>query len=719
MTFLQSIFLYGLAAAVIPLLIHLFSRLKKDRIPFSSLYFLKLLESRRIRNIKLRQYLLLLIRTLIIALLVLTFSRPTLFTSSGSDYSSESPVSAVIILDNSLSTSADIDGVTALELIKRQALEVLNSFKDGDELYFLTTGGFTEDPGIAASLPKGMANTIDLDLLRRNIENNEVSNRSADLQAVLQYGFELLAPSANLFREIYLISDLQASNFPDGASHAFRQDGLSDPAGNEPNPVRVYCIQPVDDAPLNIGITGIEMRNRIIERGKQFTLRGYIKNYSDEPLRDVLASLYFDGKRVAQRDISLNAGSIETLDFQIVPERAGLMNGVIEIEDDPFSSDNRGYIAVRIPDKIPVLLINDNPEAQVFFESIFSSDNNSPIELRVIDRAEITSVDFKNFKAVIFNGFTDFSDADIYRLRNYCAGGGGVVIFPFADSDTGSFNRTVGNAFSLPVLEGFTGKIIAAGDNDPDFLQVQTIDFVHPVFDGMYNTERPELDLPVVYFSVNIMERRNTRTIISLSNDRPFLTETRVDDGSIFLFSSAPLLSWNNLPLKGMFPPLMFRIVQYLDAGGTVENSRLIVGDPITAYYTGPVDDLYMISPSSDSFRLTPKIVSDAFRIEFHETDLAGIYRFVRAGQEIKEFAVNNDPAESDLHRLSEARLDELFGEHQYQLWIGEQDISQKIKETRSGREISIYFLAAAIALLLMEAIVQFERRKKEPGRND
>jgi uncharacterized membrane protein YfhO len=124
MTFLQSIFLYSIAAAFLPLLIHLFSRRNKNRIPFSSLYFLKILQSRKIRRLKLKQIILLIVRMLVVALLVFAFARPTLTGNYGSEYSGDSKISAVIILDNSLSSNAEFDGSPVFDYIRKRALEV-------------------------------------------------------------------------------------------------------------------------------------------------------------------------------------------------------------------------------------------------------------------------------------------------------------------------------------------------------------------------------------------------------------------------------------------------------------------------------------------------------------------------------------------------------------------------------------------------------------------
>src|SRR5262249_5798882 len=77
-SFLNPLLLFGLAAAAVPILIHLFTRKRPREVPFSSLEFLAEVNRSEIRRLRLRQWLLLLLRTLAVAALALAISRPAL-----------------------------------------------------------------------------------------------------------------------------------------------------------------------------------------------------------------------------------------------------------------------------------------------------------------------------------------------------------------------------------------------------------------------------------------------------------------------------------------------------------------------------------------------------------------------------------------------------------------------------------------------------------------
>ena len=101
-TFLNSIVLSALFAALIPLLIHLFNKQKTKRIKFSSLRFLKKMEKRLLKKVKIYQILLIIIRTLLILLLVLAFARPTISGAWSILQEPSANTTAVVILDDGL-----------------------------------------------------------------------------------------------------------------------------------------------------------------------------------------------------------------------------------------------------------------------------------------------------------------------------------------------------------------------------------------------------------------------------------------------------------------------------------------------------------------------------------------------------------------------------------------------------------------------------------------
>ena len=133
MVFLSPLFLLGLLAALIPVAIHLIRKEKPPKVMFSTIRFLKKTSKKLILFQHIQQWLLLLLRSAVIALLVFAFARP-LFDSTVARLLDADPMSAVIMLDVSMSMRYEDN----FELAKQEALEILDGMTSGDEVALIS-----------------------------------------------------------------------------------------------------------------------------------------------------------------------------------------------------------------------------------------------------------------------------------------------------------------------------------------------------------------------------------------------------------------------------------------------------------------------------------------------------------------------------------------------------------------------------------------------------
>src|SRR3954463_5949675 len=103
MNFLSPLFLAGLGALAIPVIIHLINREKRVVVQFPSLMFLHKIPYRSIRRQKLRHLLLLALPCLALLLFVAAFARPWFERSRHSGAASSSAREVVVLLDRSYS----------------------------------------------------------------------------------------------------------------------------------------------------------------------------------------------------------------------------------------------------------------------------------------------------------------------------------------------------------------------------------------------------------------------------------------------------------------------------------------------------------------------------------------------------------------------------------------------------------------------------------------
>jgi hypothetical protein len=138
MGFLQPLALLALGAATIPALLHLLQRREPPTVPFPAVRYLAEAERRHSRRLKLRHLLLLLLRTALVAVVVLAAARPVVPVPAGGVHA---PTALVLIVDNSLSSGAVPSGRRVLDRLKDEARAVLAEAGASDRLWLMPADG--------------------------------------------------------------------------------------------------------------------------------------------------------------------------------------------------------------------------------------------------------------------------------------------------------------------------------------------------------------------------------------------------------------------------------------------------------------------------------------------------------------------------------------------------------------------------------------------------
>ncbi|HEY4649519.1 MAG TPA: BatA domain-containing protein [Gemmatimonadales bacterium] len=191
--FLHPWVLAGLAAAAIPVLLHLLARREPPTVLFPAVRYLVTTTREHQRRLKLQNLLLLLLRTLLIVLVVLAAAAPTMPVSGVPGHA---PSALVLIVDNSPSSGAVSGGAPQLRQLITAGRSVLARATPEDVLWLITADGIPR---------RGDRRTLG-DLLG----GLSVSSQRLDLGVALSLAGQVLAPEPRP-GEIVLLSDLQAS----------------------------------------------------------------------------------------------------------------------------------------------------------------------------------------------------------------------------------------------------------------------------------------------------------------------------------------------------------------------------------------------------------------------------------------------------------------------------------------------------------------------------
>jgi hypothetical protein len=191
--FLHPWVLVGLAAAAIPVLLHLLARREPPTVVFPAVRYLITTTQEHQRRLKLQNLLLLLLRTLLVIAIVLAAAGPT---APLRGVPGHAPSALALIVDNSPSSGAVVGGSPRLAQLRDAARAVVARATPDDALWLITADGVPQrgDPGTLASQLAAL----------------EISPRRLDLGAALALAHEVLA-SDQRPGEIALFSDLQAT----------------------------------------------------------------------------------------------------------------------------------------------------------------------------------------------------------------------------------------------------------------------------------------------------------------------------------------------------------------------------------------------------------------------------------------------------------------------------------------------------------------------------
>ncbi|HTL53238.1 MAG TPA: BatA and WFA domain-containing protein, partial [Planctomycetota bacterium] len=135
--FMNTLMLAGVVLAALPVIIHLFFRLRRRRVVFPALRFLKRTQTVQNSRLKLRDLILLLCRAAAILCLVFAFARPYFIGQQLEAGVESGAVDLVLIVDNSASMSYKPDQLSRLDVAREQALTLIAQRQTGDRIAVL------------------------------------------------------------------------------------------------------------------------------------------------------------------------------------------------------------------------------------------------------------------------------------------------------------------------------------------------------------------------------------------------------------------------------------------------------------------------------------------------------------------------------------------------------------------------------------------------------
>jgi hypothetical protein len=621
--FLNTWMLVGLAAVVIPPLIHLLNRRRYDVVDWGAMQFLYVSETTR-RRLLIEEILLMLLRMGLIALMVLALAAPQAVSPLFEKVGGRPSRNIVLVFDGSYSMGfRDGKGKSPHEAAQAWALTFLADLKPGDSVAVLHAK--QQVVSIIGEL------THDLERAREAITKLPAPRGGCDWPRAMQEAHKILASRGRRGqREIIALSDGQRYGWADGetlfhwemfANNLRAARSEADEPGGKP---RVWVVNVAAERPANppnYALAPLSSTRAVAWAGQRLKFKTAIAVSGEQqyapPHR---IRLEVDGKFIANVPAPAKADLAKVqvpLTFKQRLNTPGSHLVLVALEPDPpadkrpqgyqprdtLPGDNRQDFAVEVVDALPVLLVDGDtrlsPESSTFFLDKALAQSPDPKRPPVVLTRTIPA---KDFDPALLRSDLDRAKpgsqprvlvlADVPRLNaaqqegvaRFLEDGGGVLVV------LGERMEAEAAFYNKELFRGGRGWLPArleqlAGDRDrpeqsaaPDLRH-----FHHPSLELFRN--EPNCTLGKARFprwwKVATPNQPTSVPVALLTTLDPFLVEKAYRGGRVLLCTVPLDRSWGaTLPSVWEFPVLAHELVYYLaDTRGAEHNLK--PGQPI------------------------------------------------------------------------------------------------------------------------------------------
>jgi hypothetical protein len=586
MQFKHPEILYFLFLLVIPILVHLFQLRKFKTEYFTNVKFLKELVVQTRKSSKIKKYLLLATRLLLLAFLIIAFAQPFFKAKDSKNATNE----LYIILDNSFSMQAK--GQKG-ELLKRAVQDLLEHTPENANFSLITCS--------------------------ENYWNTDIKSIQKELQN-LKY-------SASPFQLDNLLSKIKAHK------SAFNKDivVITDGVGLQPNQVKsikddenLYFILPEAEKTDNIAIDSVYI-NQTMDNFYEIAVK---MDAYGEDFKDIPIALYNKNKLIAKTLVNFETKN-KTINFTIPKED---FHGYVSISDNSLEYDNTYYFSLSKPQKSNVISIGE-PEKSNFLSRIYTSSefNYANYPLQSLDYNLLDKQD-----AIILNELKDIPQALQTTLKSFAEKGGNIIVIPSAESSITNMNMFLSN------FGGIQFKSLGNSEK-----MITKINFSHPLFSSVFEKKVENFQYPNTKTSFEISN--SAPMVLGYSDQTSFLSAIQNSVGSIYIFA-APINKVNsNFQNSPIIVPTFYNMGQNAQKAGITaltigENNPFIIETLLGK------DEIVTIKNNIESFIPVQQIMNNKVKLSFNDNPKeSGIFNVFNNKQSIENISFNYKRSESNL----------------------------------------------------------------------
>ncbi len=670
MQFANPVFLFGLLAVLVPIIIHLFNFRRYRTFYFSNVKMLQDVMQKTRRESQLQHLIVLALRILGIAALALAFARPYI---PHADSQNKQGNLVTLFVDNSFSMDANSKDANLLQDAILAAKNIVNAFSYSDDFVLIT-----QDFSAKQSHLLNKEEVLSL------LDEMEISPNSHTLDEVL--AFENNACSRSIKQNIfhYYISDFQKCNF-DFADLQHDKKG------------RTFVIPVLSKPTNNVAVDSCWFQAPVLKRGQQVTLQARIRNYGNSEVVKLPVKLHINDKQTSMAVVDLQPGSSTELQMNYTIDQSGYQRAVLSIDDSPITYDDKLYFAYNVTPSTGIAVIYEKSPNK-YLRALYGKDSLfSYTEMNV---KQMNYAKLADCQLVVLDAVTSISSGLADELKQFVTRGGSLLCLPNENADLKSWQPFL----SALGCDYYTAIVTAT-------VKVGKINYESRYFKGSLESTAGAIEKPTVLKDLEQTHRQPAEMIMQLENGSPLLSAYRAEQGSVFL-SAVPFddaygevhkhalsfIPFHNIGIMSQMQDQLFLTIgddnQYT-LGQTVQRGEDVL--TVKALKTGEE-----LIPEQ---RNTGNATILFFRSQVSEP---GFYEVSLSGATLGVLAFNYNRKESDLDYYNEDELSKLSkqGETFEMMNADEKNLTGQIAEQLNGTPLWRYFVIAALLCFLAEILL-------------
>lgn len=606
-----GLFLAGLAAIAIPIIIHLLNKRKFRIVDWAAMDFLLDADKKNRRRVRIENILLLLLRCLAVGLLGMLLARPFLPTALTAGLIDADQFERIILLDDSLSMKTRQGNESAWEVAQTKLVDLVRALADDDSDNSITLilTSKPDQPLIAST----HLSTDTVDEIVTSIEKLQPSDKTASLDVALKAVEDSLSSAtANVNRVLYVVTDLRERDWK-------ASDDSSDTPMKAMERVSklvagTYVITTADQNDRNLIVTEVRPEGTLVA-GVSSRFDVLVSNPSATEVRDVRVKFTAGDSLPLESTIDrIAAGESAAATFSFTfnadeddpskPADAGLDPREVKIElasdgdlnSDALAGDSVAYFPARVVRGIPALIVDGDPSASFGrSESFYLKRALSPlgpvpsgVVVDVVTESELEATPLEKYEVIFLCNVYRLGDKtleNLVRLERWAEAGGGLVIFPGDQIDEQFFNDNYyrnGAGLSPLRLENVKGD-----ETENTWVSLRIDEPQHAVLSIFAGQNNPFLSNVKTFRWWGAAAKKeqlgNTVNVPARFSDpdaSPAIAEKSMGSGRTLLFTIPADADWTNWTSDPSYLLAMQELVRYMSSA-TGQNAAVRVGQPL------------------------------------------------------------------------------------------------------------------------------------------